>query len=397
MSENTQEIGPVRDQEGLTVTSGNTLTERGNELRMEDADELERLEADRQAHSDQEERVAAAYEAHIKPLFNSPGRVEVDTLVDKLKEIGEGLPFADRLNLVRAAYFQLSTERFSPAEYSFFKKRCAKELLDISKADLEQSINAQGDFAMRRLRDQLFPKGKFPDEKEPEEVEVAVDDWRSGLQYEKTNEGLRVVRNTPNAVRALQLCPDTVGLFRLNLLSGKTEIHGIAPWWPESQEVKEYRELSDLDCRQAQVYFNEMWQLPAEYGGIRINFSAEALDAAMRVEGARCQYDPVVDYLNGLQWDGSQRMETALNRVFGCEDTLYGRLVSRVLLTSLVARQLKPGCKSDIAVILEGDEAPQKVNPTVPRGLEAQRAGGGGLHRTRRNMTPMHAFKLKVA
>ena len=55
-------------------------------------------------------------------------------------------------------------------------------------------------------------------------------------------------------------------------------------------------------------------------------------------------FDPVQDYLNGLEWDGTPRLETCLP---GVEDSEYTRMASRKALVGAVARALSPGCKVD--------------------------------------------------
>jgi len=63
--------------------------------------------------------------------------------------------------------------------------------------------------------------------------------------------------------------------------------------------------------------------------------------------------NPVRDYLQGLEWDGVPRVETALP---GVTPTPYTRLVARKALVAAVARMLDPGCKWDHMLILYGDE-----------------------------------------
>jgi len=64
----------------------------------------------------------------------------------------------------------------------------------------------------------------------------------------------------------------------------------------------------------------------------------------------------VTDWLNNLTWDGLDRIENFFNLCFGSEDNEYTRAASRNWWISIVARALRPGCKVDNMVILEGSQ-----------------------------------------
>jgi hypothetical protein len=72
-------------------------------------------------------------------------------------------------------------------------------------------------------------------------------------------------------------------------------------------------------------------------------------------------YDPLGEYLNGLVWDGVGRVETLLENYFGAKGAPeYVRAVSKRWLVSGVARALRPGCKVDTMLILEGRQGLKK-------------------------------------
>lgn len=68
------------------------------------------------------------------------------------------------------------------------------------------------------------------------------------------------------------------------------------------------------------------------------------------------QFDPVLDYLDELQWDGTPRLNTWLTRYLGAADTEFNRAVSRLSLIAAVRRARHPGTKFDQIVVLEGPE-----------------------------------------
>ena len=67
----------------------------------------------------------------------------------------------------------------------------------------------------------------------------------------------------------------------------------------------------------------------------------------------RHSIDPLRDYLEGLVWDGTPRMETCLP---GVVPTEYTRLVARKVMTAAVARVLEPGIKWDHMLVIFGSE-----------------------------------------
>lgn len=69
---------------------------------------------------------------------------------------------------------------------------------------------------------------------------------------------------------------------------------------------------------------------------------------------AECNtFHPVRDYLKKLKWDGTPRVHNLL-AYFGAQETKYTKLIGIKFMVSAVARILKPGCKVDNVMILEG-------------------------------------------
>ncbi len=85
--------------------------------------------------------------------------------------------------------------------------------------------------------------------------------------------------------------------------------------------------------------------------------------ALLRIARAN-SWDPIAEYLNDVTWDGGSRLDTFLETYLGVEVTpendKYVRAVSRRWLISLVARALRPGCKVDTIMIVEGEQGVRK-------------------------------------
>jgi hypothetical protein len=72
------------------------------------------------------------------------------------------------------------------------------------------------------------------------------------------------------------------------------------------------------------------------------------------------QFDPVVDYLDGLEHDGKPRIDTWLTVYLGAEDNPLNRAIGRKMLIGAVRRAREPGCKFDYVVVLEGAQGSGK-------------------------------------
>jgi Virulence-associated protein E-like domain len=77
------------------------------------------------------------------------------------------------------------------------------------------------------------------------------------------------------------------------------------------------------------------------------------------------RFDPIVDYLDGLDWDGTERLDTWLITYLGAADTPLNRAFSKLTLVAAVRRARKPGCKFDHILVLEGPEGKMKSTAIV--------------------------------
>jgi predicted P-loop ATPase len=82
----------------------------------------------------------------------------------------------------------------------------------------------------------------------------------------------------------------------------------------------------------------------------------EALERACE----KNRFDPVCDYLDGLEWDNTSRVDNWLTIYFGAVDTPLTRAFGRMTLIAAVRRAKHPGCKFDTMLILEGPQGQGK-------------------------------------
>ncbi|MBI1382631.1 MAG: hypothetical protein GC161_16260 [Planctomycetaceae bacterium] len=71
---------------------------------------------------------------------------------------------------------------------------------------------------------------------------------------------------------------------------------------------------------------------------------------------------PVREFLDGLTWDSTPRLDGWLSSYLGAEDTEYTRAVGTLVLVAAVRRVRQPGCKFDEMLVLEGLQGTDKSN-----------------------------------
>ena len=69
---------------------------------------------------------------------------------------------------------------------------------------------------------------------------------------------------------------------------------------------------------------------------------------------------PVRHYLEDLVWDGKPRLLSWLAKYCGAEDNDFNQKVGKLWMISAVARALRPGCKADCCLVLEGKQGAGK-------------------------------------
>ena len=67
-------------------------------------------------------------------------------------------------------------------------------------------------------------------------------------------------------------------------------------------------------------------------------------------------FDPVKDYLDGLQWDGAERIDKWLTTHLGAEDNPLNCAIGRKMLIAAVRRVRQPGCKFDYIVVMDSSQ-----------------------------------------
>lgn len=168
-------------------------------------------------------------------------------------------------------------------------------------------------------------------------AEFSDEDWQNGLELDKSGH----VKNTlHNLTIILENDPNLKGVVFNQLLDGM-EIKGEVPWKHPSKFWR------DADDAQLISYVD------AHYG----TFSARNYDIAVTKVADDRAYHPIREFIESLpEWDKVPRVDTLLVDYLGAADTAYVRAVTRKTLCAAISRVLRPGCKFDSMLVLNGPQ-----------------------------------------
>ena len=170
----------------------------------------------------------------------------------------------------------------------------------------------------------------------PEE-DTDPDKWQKKL--DRTQKGA-LASTIQNAWIILEHDPALKGRIWNDTFSERLRCKGPFPWSDKTQE----RDWSDEDDAGVR------WYLETVYHFSGVNKAADAV----ALTGGHHAKDPVREYLQGLVWDGTERLDRLFIDYLGAEDSSYTRAVTRKMFVAAVARCLRPGCKFNQICILSG-------------------------------------------
>lgn len=167
------------------------------------------------------------------------------------------------------------------------------------------------------------------------------ENWRLGLEYNR--QGV-LMNNLKNLLLILKH-DDNLKAIVFNQFSDGMEIKGDVPW---EHPGKFWRDADDAQL---------ISYVDLNYG----NFSARNYDVAVAKVVDDRSYHPVKEFLRNLpEWDQIPRVDTLLADYLGAVDNSYVRAVTRKTLCGAIARVMRPGCKFDTMLVLNGPQGKGK-------------------------------------
>ena len=153
--------------------------------------------------------------------------------------------------------------------------------------------------------------------------------WRKYL----VTDGRGVIMKTPdNIIAFLENYPKYAGKLKYN----------------EYLRMKEYEEREFTDFMQS-IINNDVFRY--------LGFSNKGwVEDAINEVFNKNRYNPVVDYIKSLKWDGKKRIERLFIDLLEADDTELTRTMTRKWMIAAVKRTLLPGCKFDNMIVLQGPQ-----------------------------------------
>ena len=162
-------------------------------------------------------------------------------------------------------------------------------------------------------------------------------DWMQKLEYDRKG---AIKPTAKNIITILENDPSLAGHLWHDLFSGFDMIEGGLPW---DKEAKTWDNRDDANLR---IYMDENYGISAK----------DKIRDATAAVFTRHRKHPIQDYLRGLQWDKTPRLDKLIIDYIGAEDTPLNRAMTRKHFTAAVARVFNPGCKYDYCLIVAGAE-----------------------------------------
>ena len=213
---------------------------------------------------------------------------------------------------------------------------------------VERMASAAADFADlgEVLEEDVDLLGEVPDSAQDSAGEEKPDntDWTKGLTYKPKSDELDAT--AANVLLILRNDPILRGAIAYNELLERVMIVRPLPWHKKVLNKRDGDAWVDSDSANLRVYLEQVW-------GLKNRADIQDAFAVVQDENA---FDPLTDYLDSLEWDGKERLDTLFIRYLAAPDEEYVRAVTRKWFTAAVARAYEPGRKFDNMLVLVGPQ-----------------------------------------
>ena len=176
------------------------------------------------------------------------------------------------------------------------------------------------------------------DTMEPAQTPAEIRETLEGTQKGGVKNSIR------NCLTVFQHDPLFRGALRLNLLTEQIDIVKPLGWERTSAT------LTDMDMNYLLLYLEENYGLTSE----------KKVQSAIKIVANENRYHPVRDYLNSLQWDGTERIRYALHHFLGADTDEYTYEALKLFLMGAIRRVFRPGSKFEVMLCLVGGQGAGK-------------------------------------
>lgn len=207
-------------------------------------------------------------------------------------------------------------------------------------------------------------------------AEPPDEDWERRLIYTKEGNISSVLMNVHDI---LLNSPQWQGVIAFDEFAQRTVKRKPPPF-----HRGEIGDWSDNDDTQTSIWLGRVWGFSPD-----TKIVGKAIEALARAHS----FHPVKDWFKSLPaWDGTRRLDMWLIDHAGVADSEYVRLVSRFTMLGIVNRIMRPGCKFDTCLVMEGEQGKKKS--TIARVLGGEWFGDTDLDLTNKDSMIALAGKM---
>ena len=196
----------------------------------------------------------------------------------------------------------------------------------------------------------IYSNPYVPEEHTTAPLELVIDNTIPGeteknwTDYLQLDERGKPLSNHANALTALRGAPQIAQCFAYDEMLRAVVL---TKPLPKTRPKNLPRMATDIDVAQCQEWLqrNELRSI-----------GKDTVHGAVDQRAHELTYHPVRRYLEALQWDGTPRLATWVSDYLGVTASEYTKEIGRMFLIAMVARVMRPGCKADYMMILEGPQ-----------------------------------------
>ncbi len=177
------------------------------------------------------------------------------------------------------------------------------------------------------------------------EIMAELDAWKLSLDKNQQGGYKMNLKNVSLYLRNICLVDEWLGH---NQFTGEIEFLKAPPWNKKKKDIDyKGKMISDVDIVETRLYLSRREKFEP---------SGHLMLESMVSCAHNNAFHPVCDWLRTLEWDGVERIDNWLHNYLGAVNTPYAQAVGRKMLLAAITRVMRPGCKFDHVVILEGKQ-----------------------------------------
>ena len=173
---------------------------------------------------------------------------------------------------------------------------------------------------------------------EPAQTTEEIKEMLEGTQKGSVKNSIK------NCLTVFQRDPLLRGAISYNILSERIDIVKPLGWERASAT------LTDMDMKYLLLYLEEHYGLTCE----------KKVENAIQIVANENRYHPVRDYLNSLQWDGTERIRFCLHHFLGADTDDYTFEALKLFMMGAIRRVFRPGSKFEVMLCLVGGQGAGK-------------------------------------